>query len=83
MTAERKGEIWIVDDNNSHDGKGPCYAVLRSGGEGVWSVLEVDPGFKSEDKILQDLVDSFVKNGNREITFLPSSAVKNPLLPPY
>lgn len=73
-------EFWHVDDNNAHDGKGPKFAVLkRDVKTGWWSVSEVDEGFHSEDKMLQKLIDEFVKHPYIASIPLP----KNPLLPPY
>jgi hypothetical protein len=64
------GEILIVDDNNNHDGTGLRYAVLKKG-ETYWSVLEVDEGFKSEDRILQGLADTYFRNGSKSFVYIP------------
>ncbi len=58
MLDGAESEELIVDDNNSHDDKGPKYAVLRRT-DTTWSVLEVDEGFQSEDKLLQGMIDDF------------------------
>jgi hypothetical protein len=66
-------EYLVVDDNNSHDGKGPRHAVIRKTSTS-WSVLEVDEGFQSDDKVLQGLIDMFNNRvgGRGPITFVPS-----------
>ena len=69
MSSAGGVEYLIVDDNNSHDSKGPKYAVIKKT-DTSWSVCEVDEGFQSEDKLLQGMIDDFVKRG--VISFIPS-----------
>lgn len=38
--------------------------MLRKSPKGSWSVCEVDEGFRSQDKWLQDLVDEYNREKN-------------------
>ena len=59
-------EYLYVDDNNYHNGEGVKYATFKKTKDGRrWLVCEVEEGFSSEDKMLQDLVDEFVHEGIR------------------
>ena len=63
-----EGEIWIINDEDPAKidrGFETC-AVLKKSSKGKWFVLEVDEGFKSSDKILQDMVDAFIQERQLE-----------------
>ena len=60
------GEIWVINDEDPDKiglGFETC-AVLHLSPKGSWSVIEVDEGFKSSDKWLQDLVDEYNREKN-------------------
>lgn len=60
------GEIWVINDEDPekiHQGFETC-AVLKKSSKGSWSVIEVDQGFKSQDKYLQDLIDEYNRQKN-------------------
>ena len=60
------GEMWIIHDEDPekiHQGFETC-AVLHKSPKGSWTVCEVDEGFKSSDKWLQDLVDEYNREKN-------------------
>jgi hypothetical protein len=61
------GEYMLVDDNNSHYGQGVKYAVFRKSGD-MWIVEQVDEDFKSKDKLLQKLVDEYIKHPGKRRT---------------
>ena len=60
------GEIWVINDEDAakiDQGFETC-AVLRKSSKGGWSVIEVDEGFRSQDKWLQDMVDEYNRQKN-------------------
>lgn len=60
------GEIWVINDEDPakiNQGFETC-VVLKKSSKGKWFVLEVDEGFRSQDKMLQDLVDAYNQEKN-------------------
>jgi len=61
------GEMWIINDEDPEKiGQGfeTCVTLIkRSKGKG-WFVWDVDEGFQSQDKWLQDLVDDYNRQKN-------------------
>jgi hypothetical protein len=59
-------EYWLIDDDNSHDGKGPKYATIKIGSNGRESVWDADAGFSCQYKELQRMIDDYFELKNRE-----------------
>ncbi len=51
--------MWVIDDGHPN-----ICVVLDKSPKGSWTVIEVDEGFKSADKWLQDLVDEYNREKN-------------------
>ena len=61
------GERWIINDEDPekiNQGFETCATLMRSSDKGTWVVYDVDEGFKSSDKWLQDLVDDYNQQKN-------------------
>ena len=60
------GEMWVFNDEDPEKiGQGfeTCATLMRFS-KGGWSVYDVDEGFKSQEKWLQDLVDDYNRQKN-------------------
>ena len=58
-------EMWIINDEDPEkQGFETCPTLMRSSNKGTWFVYDVDEGFKSQDKWLQDLVDEYNREKN-------------------
>ncbi len=51
----------IINDDNP---EGIKYVTLQTYEGSNWFVIEVDPGFNSKDKLLQEMVDAFLRRKN-------------------
>ena len=58
------GEIWIINDEEIGQGFETCATLIESSKGKGWFVWDVDEGFKSQDKWLQDLVDEYNRQKN-------------------
>jgi hypothetical protein len=61
------GEMWVINDEDYakiDQGFETCVTLMRSNEKDSWVVYDVDEGFKSEDKWLQDLVDDYNRQKN-------------------
>ena len=65
------GEMWIVNDEDPDkidQGYETCAVLIKcSKGKDGWFVWDVDEGFKSQDKWLQDMVDEYNEKKNQLI----------------
>jgi hypothetical protein len=59
-----EAEYWLVDDDNSHDGKGPKYATIKVCSNGRKSVWDADAGFDTKDIEVQRMIDHYFELKN-------------------
>ena len=61
------GEMWVINDEDPEkidQGYETLVTLMKSSKGNGWFVWDVDEGFKSQDKWLQDLVDEYNRQKN-------------------